>query len=276
MPVTLTQYRQNRARSGNRGMMMLAAARRAEILEMLRRRKAIRSEEVAASLGVSVETVRRDLEHLDHAGELVRVHGGAVPVDVAAIAEPPFEARTALAAESKQAIGRAAADLVRTARTVFLDVGTTAMQVANSISSDAHATIITPSFRVAEILAKHPSITVMVPGGVVRNGDLAISGATAVDFLRDISPDVALLGSGGLTVERGLTDFELAEIPLKRVALRNSARVYVLADSTKIGVVAPYRVCDLSEVTGVVTDAALSPQDGENLTAAGLEIVTGG
>lgn len=253
---------------------MLAAARRAEILEMLRHRRAIRSEEVAATLGVSVETVRRDLEHLDHAGELVRVHGGAVPVQVAAVSEPPFEARTSLAAASKQAIGRAAAGLVQAARTVFLDVGTTAMQVAHSMSGDAHATVITPSFRVAEILAQHPTITVMVPGGIVRNGDLAISGATAVDFLQDISPDVALLGSGGLTAERGLTDFELAEIPLKRVALHNSARAYVLADSTKIGVVAPYRVCGLAELTGVVTDAEISPADQENLTAAGLEVLT--
>lgn len=254
---------------------MLPVARRARILELLRQERAVRTEHVAQKLGVSVETIRRDLEHLDHAGELVRVYGGAIPVDMAPAAEPPFEARSVLAAESKGAIGRAAAELASDARTLFLDLGTTAMQVASAISVPPPLTVVTPSMRVAEILTTKSSITTVVPGGIVRGGDLSISGGQAVEFMRDISPDLALLGSGGVSIERGLTDFELNEVPLKRVALANSSRAYVLADSSKINRVAPYRVCDLAELTGIVTDDGISTEHREAFEAAGLDVIVG-
>lgn len=251
---------------------MLAVARRARILELLREDRTLRSEDAAQTLGVSVETIRRDLERLDHAGELVRVYGGAIPVDMAPAAEPPFEARNSMAAESKAAIGRAAADLCGQVRTLFLDLGTTAMQVAAALSVSAPITVVTPSMRVTEILTTKPKITVVVPGGVVRRGDLSISGPQAVEFMRDVSPDLALLGSGGVSVERGLTDYELDEVPLKRIALQNSARTYALAHSDKFEVVAPYRVCGLDVLTGIVTDDNLAAAHREALQSAGVDV----
>lgn len=254
---------------------MLAAARRTRILELLRDERTIRSEHAARVLGVSVETVRRDLEQLGDAGALVRVYGGAVPVDMAPASEPPFEARSSLAADSKQAIGRTAAMLAREVRTLFLDIGTTAMQVATELSVSAPMTVVTPSMRVAEILTAKSGVTTVVPGGVVRSGDLAISGGQAVDFMHDVSPDLALLGSGGVSVERGLTDFEMDEVPLKRAALKNSSRTYALADSGKIGNVAPYRVCGLDVLTGLITDHSILPEHRESLEAAGLSVLAG-
>lgn len=235
----------------------------------------MRTEHAAQVLGVSVETIRRDLEHLDHAGELVRVHGGAIPVGMAPAAEPPFEDRSVLAADAKRAIGRAAAALAADARTLFLDLGTTALQVAATLSASAPLTVITPSMRVAEVLTTKASITVVMPGGVVRGGELCISGTQAVEFMRDVSPDVALLGSGGVSTGRGLTDFELNEVPLKRVTLKNSSRAYALADSSKIESVAPYRVCDLAELTGIITDAGVATADRESLESAGVDIIVG-
>jgi DeoR/GlpR family transcriptional regulator of sugar metabolism len=254
---------------------VLAVARRTQILEMLRQERTIRSEHAAQVLGVSVETIRRDLEQLDHAGELVRVYGGAIPVDMAPASEPPFEARNSLAADSKKAIGRTAAELANQVRTLFLDIGTTAMQVAAALSVSTPMTVVTPSMRVAEILTTKPTITAVVPGGVVRGGDLAISGGQAVEFMRDVSPDLALLGSGGVSVERGLTDFEMDEVSLKRVALKNSSRTYVLADSSKIGSVAPYRVCDLAVLTGIITDGGIVTAHRESLESAGLDVLVG-
>lgn len=252
---------------------MLPVARRARILELLRQERTVRSEHAAQILGVSVETIRRDLEQLDHAGELVRVYGGAIPVDGAPASEPPFEARSLLAADSKRAIGRAGAELAGQVRTLFVDVGTTAMQVAAALSVSSPITVVTPSMRVAEILTARSMVTAVVPGGVVRGGDLAIAGAHAVEFMRDVSPDLALLGSGGVSVERGLTDFEMDEVPLKRVALRNSTRSYVLADSSKIESIAPYLVCDLDDLTGVITDDGISAARREAFEAAGADVI---
>lgn len=255
--------------------MMLAATRRSKIVDLVQEQRSVRTEEIARTLGVSVETIRRDLEHLDLGGDLVRVHGGAVLADLAGISEPAFATREGLAAEAKTVIGRAAAALMESAHTIYLDIGTTAASAARQVPGDLNATVITSSMRVAEILAVHPTLTVLIVGGVVRRGDLAVSGSTAVDLLRDIHPDVAFVGSGGVALEQGLTDFEMAEVPLKRMVLRNSKRTFVLADSTKIGRVAPYRVSDLAEATGVITDPDISDAERERLEAADVKVVIG-
>jgi DeoR/GlpR family transcriptional regulator of sugar metabolism len=91
-------------------------------------------------------------------------------------------------------------------------------------------------------------------GGRVRAGDLACSNAYTKSFFADLYADVALLGSGGVHAEAGLTDFHLDEIDVRRTIIANCARSYILADSSKVGQVAPYRVCALSAVTGLITD----------------------
>lgn len=254
-------------------MTLLATTRRSRIVDLLRSQHSMRTEEIAQSLAVSVETVRRDLARLERDGELTRVHGGAVAGAVPGSKEPAFDTREEIAAEAKTAIARTAAEMMSSAHTIFIDIGTTAMTVARHVPADLRATVVTPSIRVAQILAEHPSLSVLMVGGLVRAGDLATSGATAVDFLRGMHPDVAFLGSGGVSVEHGLTDYELSEVPVKRMVLQNSHRTFVLADSSKVGVVAPWHVCALSDLAGVITDAALPPRDRDGMEAAGVRLV---
>ncbi|WP_374999951.1 DeoR/GlpR family DNA-binding transcription regulator [Aeromicrobium sp. CTD01-1L150] len=254
-------------------MTLLATTRRSRIMDLLHSQDSVRTEEIAQSLGVSVETVRRDLARLEQSGELTRVHGGAVAAAVPGSTEPAFDTREEIAAEAKTAVARTAAELMTSAHTIFIDIGTTATTVARQVPSDLRATVITPSIRVAQILAEHPSLSVLMVGGLVRAGDLATSGATAVDFLREVHPDVAFLGSGGLSVQHGLTDYELGEVPVKRMVLHNSHRTFVLADSSKVGVVAPWHVCALTDMTGVITDSGLPRRERESLEAAGVGLL---
>ncbi|HLS15276.1 MAG TPA: DeoR/GlpR family DNA-binding transcription regulator [Beutenbergiaceae bacterium] len=254
---------------------MLAATRRARLGELVRERASVHNEDVARELGVSVETVRRDLEHLDRTGEVVRVHGGAIapsPV-LNPRSEPAFDDRLDLAAGSKRAIGTKAAGLLAGASTIFLDIGTTIAQLATAIDPDLRATVVTPSMRVAELLSAHRNLTVLVPGGAVRPGDLVISGATAVQFLADIYADVAFLGSGGVSVQRGLTDYEHAEVAIKRTMLANCDRSFVLADSTKFARTAPYRVCGVQDVTAFITDRALPAAQQDQMHDAEVGVI---
>jgi DeoR/GlpR family transcriptional regulator of sugar metabolism len=114
--------------------------------------------------------------------------------------------------------------------------------------------VVTCSLLVAAELAGLPGVEVLIAGGRVRGGDLAVSNAQTAEFFRDLHPDVAFLGTGGVAPEAGLTDFYLDEVATRRIILANAKQSYALADTSKLGKVAPYRVCALDELTAVVTD----------------------
>jgi DeoR/GlpR family transcriptional regulator of sugar metabolism len=203
---------------------------------------------------VSAETVRRDLALLEEKGALRRVHGGAAPVESRRVIEPSYTERSMIRHQAKAQLARLAAGLLEDGQTVVIDIGTTAVAVAQAIPRSFTGTVVTPSLPVAVELADRAGVEVLLAGGRVRPGDLACSSAHAKAFFADIYADIALLGSGGVHAEAGLTDFHLDEIDVRRTIIANSARSYILADSSKVGQVAPYRVCPLRAVTGLITD----------------------
>ncbi len=233
---------------------MLPAERHQRIAAAVSSGRVVSTEELAQLLKVSAETIRRDLVVLENRGALRRVHGGAASGLALRSEEPPFAQRAGLRSEAKAAIGRAAAALLAPGDTVVIDVGTSALEVARAIPPDFRGVVATCSLLAAAELATRPGVEVLVSGGRVRAGDLACSNAQAIEFFADLRPSVAFLGSGGVDAEDGLTDFHLDEVATRRVIIERAARSYVLADATKFGRTAPYRVCGLSALTGVITN----------------------
>lgn len=233
---------------------MLAAERRARIQAELRRRPSASTELLAELCAASAETIRRDLVALEAQGLLTRVHGGAIGA-VGDPGEGSFAERSVQAESAKATIARLAAGLVRTGQTVIIDIGTTALHLARAFPSDFRGTVATPSLPAAAELAGRPGIEVLVSGGRVRGGDLACSNAQTVGFFRELRADIAFLGSGGVDVAAGLTDYHLDEVATRRVMVAQSARSYVLADAAKLGRVAPHAVCGLADLAGLVTDS---------------------
>lgn len=232
---------------------MLAAKRHELIGGALRTAGVVSTEELAQGLGVSLETVRRDLVALERRGALRRVHGGAA-LGATFGGEEPFADRSVLETSAKQAIGRRAADLVTSGQTIILDVGTTALEVARALPPSFRGTVATCSLLVACELAGRRDVEVLVSGGRLRSGDLSLSNAQTSSFFADLRADLAFLGSGGVDAVAGLTDFHLDEVATRRVIIENAARSFVLADAVKLGRVAPHRVCGLAEVDGLITD----------------------
>ena len=233
---------------------MLVVERHAKIRDVVETRRVVSTEDLARVLDVSTETVRRDLVQLGNRGQLRRVHGGAAARSVHVGPEPVFEDRAALNADAKVAIASVAVGLVQSGQTIVLDVGTTAVQVARALPDTFVGTVATCSLLVAAELATRSTIEVLIPGGRVSRGDLAVSGAPTVAFFADLRADVAFLGSGGIDADAGLTDFHFGEVATRRVILAHSARSYVLADSSKFARVAPHRVCGLDELSALITD----------------------
>lgn len=238
---------------------MLPVARHDAIVEYVNTAHTASTDELAALLGVSAETVRRDLALLEQRGVLRRVHGGAATVHKRGGEEPSFSERAEKRRQSKHEIATIATNLIESGQTVVIDIGTTAVEVARAIPPTFRGTVATPSLLVAAELAARQEVTVLVSGGRVRGGDLACSNPHAKALFADLYADIAFIGSGGVDAAAGLTDYHLDEIDVRRTIIANSARTFILADSSKLDCIAPHRVCGLDAVSGVITDVDGSP-----------------
>lgn len=246
---------------------MLPTQRRQAILAQVRSQAAVSAEELSRTFAVSVETIRRDLRRLQDAGLLERVYGGATR-PAGRSSEGTFAARTARNIERKRAIASLAASLVEPGETIVIDIGTTALEVARALPASFRGRVLTNSVPAAMELSGRGDVELLLCGGQVRPGDGACAGAHAEAFFAEFYADRAFLGSGGLHPEAGLTDYYPAEVIVRRTIIAHTAMTYVLADSSKLGVIAVHRVCPLDRLTAVLTDGAQDGGTDEALIAA--------
>jgi DeoR/GlpR family transcriptional regulator of sugar metabolism len=250
---------------------MLAAQRRDLLLDRLRTEGRVVAKDLAGELGVSEDSVRRDLRELAAAGLCQRVYGGALPVSPA-IAD--HAGREDVAPGSKARVAATAAGLVAPGSTVILDGGTTALAVVRALPLDLQATVVTHSPTVAAALVDHRDVEVFLLGGRLFRHSLVTCGAAAVEAAQAVTADVFLLGVTGVHHETGLTTGDADEAAMKRALARRAADTYVLASAEKIGAASRFAVLPLVEVTGIVTDADLGSAAMRELAATGVNLVT--
>jgi DeoR family transcriptional regulator, aga operon transcriptional repressor len=236
----------------------------------------VRVADLADRFQVSTVTVRSDLQSLEAHGRVRRIRGGAVPPASAASAERPFEDAAHDLATEKGHIGRHAAELVSSGDTVILDVGTTTTAVARALSARTDlrdVTVFTNALNVAlELEAGYPRITVVVTGGTVRPLQHSLVNPLADVLLRDLTATIAFIGCNGVDARRGVTNVNLPEAEIKRRMLLAARRRVVVADGSKLGEVEVAKVCDVEEVSEVVTDATADPAIVAELEAAGTTV----
>lgn len=245
------------------------------IAEAVRLQPLVRADELAGRLRVSIETVRRDLIALERDGLLRRVYGGAKGVSPRSF-EPPVTERRRRNHAAKQAMGALAAALLRPGDTAILDVGTSVTETARQLPWNHQGRVLTNSLPVAAELDGRDGIEVLISGGRVRQGDMAVSGAQTAQFFAEYYADKAFLGSGGVHPQAGLTDYYPDEAAVRRVILDHAEESYVLADASKIGHIALCRVCGLERVTAVITDSRIEPRWHDQLRDAGLTVLVAG
>ncbi|GHJ92288.1 DeoR family transcriptional regulator [Streptomyces sp. NE5-10] len=249
---------------------MLAAQRRAHLLDLLARQGKIVAKDVAADLGISEDSVRRDLRDLASEGLCQRVYGGALPVSPA-VAD--YAARQSVAPEGKRRIALAAAALVRPGSALILDGGTTALAVARALAPDLDCTVITHSPTVATALLEHPKAEVFLLGGRLFKHSAVTCGAAAAEAAQNVSADLFLLGVTGVHPDAGLTTGDAEEAAMKRALAARAAETYVLASSEKIGAASRFRVLPWEGVTGLLTDADPHHPVLRSLAARGVEVL---
>jgi DeoR/GlpR family transcriptional regulator of sugar metabolism len=260
---------------------VLAAQRRELILQAVRSDRGAQVGSLAERFGVSEITVRRDLTSLARAGKVTRVHGGAVgePGADGLVAAPPVagpagvRGETAARQEAKQRVGRAAAALVEDGQTVMLDIGSTALEVARALRG-RRLTVITGSLAAMEELLPDPGIELVLLGGVVRRDYRSMVGALAEDALHQLSADVAFLGASSLRRrDLSVMDTTSVEVPIKRGMLAAADRSVLLIDAAKLSARGTVRICAISDVDAVVTDAPAADPLLTQIRRAGVELV---
>ncbi len=248
--------------------------RRQRILEALRRDGKVLAAQLSVSLAVSTDTIRRDLQELAAAGLLQRVHGGALPRPPAGATAPyATRERRETAGSARNAIAAAAARLVRPGQVIFLDGGTTALEVARRFPAGLRATVVTHSPPNALALAEHPGIEVIMAGGRLFREAMVNVGEGTVEALRGIRADVCFLGICGVHVEAGLTTTYHEELHLKRTIVAQAADVVALAAAEKLDTALPYVVGPLNVLTHLVTDNSAAEDVLEPYRQRGITVI---
>ena len=249
---------------------MLTRQRKQHILATLQRDGQIVARTLSEELGLSEDTIRRDLRELAAEGRLQRVHGGALPT---AAAEVDFTGRQQLATDDKRAIGRAAARMVQPGQTVFIDGGTTAVQMARHLSPALRATVVTHSPSVAVELAGHAGVELVLIGGRLFKHSVVAVGAAAMEAIARIRADTFFLGVTGVEAKAGLTTGDLEEAHIKRALMAAAAETVVLASSEKIGVASACVIHPLAASVTLLVAASAPARPLTALRRAGARIL---
>jgi DeoR family transcriptional regulator of aga operon len=256
-----------------------AEQRQARITAIVEDEGFARVADLAARFGVSTVTVRSDLQALETRGRLRRIRGGAVPRH-ALRSEQPFEVAARDLAEEKARIGRCAAGLVADGDTVLLDVGTTTTAIAEALVARTDlrdVTVVTSGLKVALALEPAgPRISVVVTGGTLRRLQHSLVNPFGTLMLERLNASLAFIGCNGVDPRGGVTNINLPEAEVKRAMLLAARRPIVVADATKLGDVEVAKVCDLAEVSMLVTDRSADPALVAEITAAGCEVQLAG
>ncbi len=233
---------------------MNAARRREEIGQILLERPAS-VEELAQLHGVSSSTIRRDLAALSAGGQVVRTYGGAL---APAPEEQSVAERQHLAIHEKRAIAKAAARHARDGEFLLLDAGTTVGALAQQLRHGRSLTVATNGVTSVRALMSAASVELIVIGGALRRVSEGMIGPLAEAIVVGLSADAVFLGADGVAADRGVCEGTAEQIALKRLMVEHSSRVYVLADSTKLGNRASHWWLPLDRPWTLITDSSAS------------------
>lgn len=231
---------------------MFLSPRHSEIVQMAKDQGRVLVDDLATHFDVTPQTIRKDLNDLCEQRVLRRIHGGAL--FPSGIENVEYESRRMIAAEEKEAIGKAAARLIPDGASLFINIGTTTEEVSRALLDHDGLMVITNNINVANRMRVYPSIEVVIAGGVVRGSDGGVVGEAAVDFIKQFKVDYAVIGASAIDHDGALLDFDFREVKVAQAIIANARHVILVCDATKFERTAPVRIGHLSQVDTFITD----------------------
>jgi len=247
------------------------------ILTALQQSGRVSVDSLSEELGVSVVTIRRDLDSLEEKGLLQRTHGGAVSIEPL-FYEPfrrdqSFIAQVERAADEKRRIGRAAAALITPGETIALTPGTTTTEVIRGLPLNYNITVVTNTVNVAMELSKRKDVYVFVTGGHLHGAWFSLVGSAALKSLENMLINTMFIGADGMDAKWGASCFNADEAELNSTMMKLARRRVAVVDSEKLGIVANWRICNASELNILVTDTKAPDSAIEPFQKLGIEVM---
>jgi len=260
------------ARMASSGASLLGEPRRMKMLAWFQESGSARVRDLAEAFAVSEVTVRQDLERLEADGHVVREHGGAylksVPQQVRAMALHHL-----VNMEAKKRIGQAAAALVGDHETIIMDAGSTITEIAMNLGDRQGLNVVTNALNIALILGAIPTYTVHMPGGQFKAPTLSLSGERSADYFEGLFAQKLFLATAAISFEAGLTFPAISDIAVKRAMIKSASKVYLAADSTKIGKTSFSSLGGIENIHCLITDSGIRDQDRRAFEDAGIEVI---
>jgi len=251
----------------------LAAERQQKILQLIRVERVARVDDLSDELGVSSATIRRDLVDLEGRGKLRRVHGGAVAIE-SRLEEPPiFDDKASVAVEEKKAIATEAFKFIQPEETIYVDGGTTTLELIRMIRDMKNITVVTNSLRAAVELGGSGPRLILI-GGELRRRSQTLVGPLTRGTLNELHVDRAFMGTMGLTITEGLTTTDPAEAYTKELVMRQAGQVILLAHSEKIGKISFARSGGVDQVDHIVTDCGVPEEFKKTINEMNIKLTT--
>lgn len=246
--------------------------RQTALLEEVRSQGFASIDELARKFGVTLQTVRRDVNLLAENGMLARFHGG-VRMEGSTTENIAYRQRQVLNAEGKARIARAVAAAVPEGCSLILNIGTTVEEVARALIHHRGLRVITNNLNVANILADNSDCEVIVAGGVLRSRDRGIVGEATVEFIHQFKVDIGLIGISGIEADGTLRDYDFREVKVARTIMEHSREVWLAADASKFNRQAMVELAPLSSIDRLFTDEPLQAPFDTMLAESGVKCV---
>lgn len=250
---------------------MNAITRRKSILALFETEEMVRTGELAEMLGVSIMTIRRDLNSLAEDGIVTLTHGGAT-LNRGSLFEHNMLYKQEILIEEKRKIGEYAASFVNESDTVYIDTGSTPLRVAEALCEKRNLSIVSPSLSAQQMLAHSQGINLISTPGIFREKAYGFLGQLTCEFVRRYKFDVVFLGVEGIDAEHGVSVQDITDGETKRALLQQAEKVIVVADYTKIGKSFFTTVASLNQIDVIVTNANADSKVIEEIRAQGVEV----
>lgn len=250
----------------------IPAQRQRIITEYLENNQSITIKKAAGLCGVSEATARRDIDELANSGSVERTHGGAVIHRGTGFEEYHSEKMKVMIPE-KTRIAKEAVKLIKEGDSIFLDSGTTTFMLAQQLHSIKKLTVITNNLDIAYTTKLDTSSTMIVTGGIRRDGFSVLVGDIAEEFIRRLYVDISFVGADAINVKSGIFNSNFMEIGIKKSMIASGKKAVLLADSSKFAQKALAKVCNIEDFDAVITDKGLDSETAKYIKAKGPNLI---
>ena len=249
--------------------------RRELILRQLRKHQILSVHQLMEMFDCSHMTVRRDIALLEQEGRAYSVTGG-VRIASQLHSEPSHQLKAVVELPQKQAMARLASRLLHADMTVYLDAGTSTLEIVPYVKALTGMTVVTNDFGVVQALLDAPQVTVIHTGGQLDHSNHSCVGNLAVATLRQIVTDVAFISTSSWDLRRGITTPSALKVEVKQVAMHSASQVVLIASSSKYGTFSMYKIAGLEQFDIIISDDALAAAAADGILKQGIELLLPG